>query len=144
MNSTVGTVVSLRGEGSHRTASVEVSAETVCARCAAGKGCGAGLFGKRETLRRVEAPVPRDMALREGDTVRLAMHSSDLLAAATVVYGWPLASGVMGALLAWQLGASDAVAAASALAGIGAGAWFARRRVRESACLERFTPRILS
>ena len=144
MNSIVGKVLSVHGEDGQRNALVEVSAGAVCARCAAGKGCGAGLFGKRETMRQIEVAVPERASLREGDTVKLVMHSRDLLVASAIVYGWPLAGGVLGAFGAWQLGGSDAFAAVTALAGIGAGVWLARRRVRDVTCLQRFTPRIAS
>lgn len=143
MNTTIGKVVNVSGEGSQRNALVEVSADAVCARCAAGKGCGAGLFGKRETMRQIAVAVPERARIREGDTVKLVMQSRDLLVASAIVYGWPLAGGVLGALFAWQLGGSDALAAIAALAGIGAGVWLARRRVQDVACLQRFTPRIV-
>lgn len=143
MNTTVGTVVEVSDDGDRQTALVEVHADTVCARCAAGKGCGAGLFGRRETLRRIEVAMPGRGRILAGDTVKLVMQSGDLLVASIIVYGWPLAGGVMGALLAWQLGGNDGAAALSALAGIGAGAGLARRRVRDTACLQRFTPRIV-
>lgn len=144
MNTTIGTVLRVNGEDGQRNALVEVSAGTVCARCAAGKGCGAGLFGKRETMRQIAVAVPRRASLREGDTVKLVMQSRDLLIASAIVYGWPLAGGVLGAFAAGQLGGSDAIAAVAALAGIAAGLWLARRRVRDVACLQRFTPRIVS
>lgn len=143
MNTTIGKVLRVSGEGSRRNALVEVRADTVCARCAAGKGCGAGLFGKRETLRQVAVRVPERASIHEGDSVRLVMQPRDLLVASAIVYGWPLAGGVLGALFAWWLGGSDAQAAVTALAGIGAGAWLARRRMKDAACLQRFTPRIV-
>lgn len=123
---------------------MDVRADTVCARCAAGKGCGAGLFGKRETIQRIEIALPESAAIRQGDSVKLVMRPRDLLVASTIVYGWPLTGGVLGAVLAWQLGSSDPIAASAALAGIGAGAWLARRRVQDTVCLQRFTPRIVS
>lgn len=144
MNNTIGKVLSVSGEGGERNAVVEVSAMAACARCAAGKGCGAGLFGKQETMRQIAVAVPERSSLREGDTVKLVMQSRDLLVASAIVYGWPLAGGVLGAFGAWQLSGSDAFAAAAALAGTGAGVWLARRRVRQVACLQRFTPRIVS
>lgn len=142
MNTASGTILSVSGEGNKRTALVEVSADVVCARCAAGNGCGAGLFGKRETMRQIAVVVPERVSVREGDSVRLVMQSRDLLIASAIVYGWPLAGGVLGAVFAWQLGGTDGVAAIAAAAGIGAGVWLARRRVRGVACLQRFTPRI--
>ncbi len=143
MNTTIGKVLSVSGDGSRRNALVEVSADVVCPRCAAGKGCGAGLFGKRETMRQIAVRVPERASIHEGDSVKLVMQSRDLLVASAIVYGWPLAGGVLGALIAWWLGGSDAQAAVAALAGIGTGGWLARRRIQDTACLQRFTPRIV-
>lgn len=141
---TSATVVSVRGAGRRRTALVDVRADTVCARCAAGRGCGAGLFGRPETLRRIEVSVPEYAGIRKGDTVELAMQPGDLLTASMIVYGWPLAGAAFGALLAWQIGGGDAVTALAALAGLGTGVWLARRRVRDAGCMQRFTPRIIA
>ena len=142
VNAASGTVVAVHGEGDRRTAVIDVRADAVCARCAAGKGCGAGIFGKRQSLRRIEVTVPERATIKTGDTVSLVMPSRELLAASAIVYGWPLAGGVGGALLAWVAGGSDAMAALLALAGIGVGAWLASGRARNDTCLQRFTPRI--
>lgn len=142
MNATTGTVIAVHGDEGRRTAIIDVRADTVCARCAAGKGCGAGIFGKQESLRRIEVAVPERLALDAGDSVKLVMPSRELLVASTIVYGWPLTGGVGGALLAWASGASDEIAALTALAGIGIGAWLARGRTLHDTCLQRFTPRI--
>lgn len=143
MNKAVGKVVAITGEGSGRVATIDVQAAAVCARCAAGKGCGAGLFGKSQTARRISAPVPRDVSILEGDTVQLALEPQDLLAAAVIVYGWPLSGAAIGATLSWLGGSGDAAAALSVLAGIAAGAYLARLRLGDRQCLQRFTPRII-
>lgn len=143
MNKVVGKVVAISGEGSGMVATIDVQAAAVCARCAAGKGCGAGLFGKSQTTRRVSAPVPQNVSVLEGDTVQLALEPQELLAAAGIVYGWPLSGAAIGATLSWLGGSGDAVAALSVLAGIAAGAYLARLRLGNGQCLQRFTPRII-
>ena len=48
-----------------------------------------------QSPRRVEALLPAHVAVDEGDEVWLELASQDLLAAALVVYGLPLASMLM-------------------------------------------------
>lgn len=143
MNHAYGKVVSVSDDARGRRASIDVEASAVCARCAAGKGCGAGLFGARQSTRRLEATIPPGTTLRAGDDVRVALEPGDLLSAAFIVYGWPLFGAAFGAGFAYLLNAGDAVAALSALAGLLGGAMLARRRLRESRCVSRFQPKII-
>ena len=143
MNQATGTVVSIDGDCGERYALVEVAASTLCRRCAAGKGCGAGLTAKRRPVRRIVVAVPASANIGPGDSVRLLMKPRDLLSASVLVYGWPLAGALLAALLAWNLEASDGAAALAALTGVGVGAWLVRLKIRGEACLERFTPRML-
>jgi positive regulator of sigma E activity len=141
LNQPRGKVVAIRTEASgDRVAFVDVDAMSACARCAAGKGCGAGMFTERGS-RRLEARVPGALDIAEGDTVRIDMAGGDLLPAALIVYGWPLAGAAAGSLLAmlgpWQ---GDAVTAAGAVAGLVLAGVLARRRLASGACIDRFRP----
>lgn len=144
MDNPQGQVVSISGTDPHRRALIAVNAFEVCPRCAAGKGCGAGLFGRGERTRRIEASVPRGACIATGDRVRIALEPQSVLHAAFVVYGWPLCGAAAGALLAYLAAYGDAAAAAAALAGLALGALLARRRLRQSRCLQQFTPRVLA
>ena len=125
-----------------RRAVVEVATALRCARCAAGKGCGAGLIGGGDAPRRVDALVAADLDLRAGDDVLLELSPDRLLHAAWLAYGLPLAGAIAGAALAWFAGAGDPGAAATALGGAALGVGLARLRLRRSGCLQRFTPTI--
>lgn len=143
METIKGTVLSLDGTQGAVRALVEVEA-IVCARCAAGRGCGAGLAaGGEATTRRVMAGVEPGIMLRPGDAVALGLAGRQLLSAALYAWGMPLAGALAAALLAWIGGAGDGVAAAIALAGAILGAVVARSRLRAGRCLSSMTPSVV-
>ncbi len=136
MQQAEGTVVS-SGDG---VALVEVNAST-CARCAAGKGCGAGVFGQSTRTRQLEARLERGVVVQPGDQVRLSLADDSVLRAAGVVYGWPLVGALLSAAVAnlvFSMG--DAGAVLMALAGLGSGIVVARWHAGRQECLSRFTP----
>lgn len=135
-----GTIIEIIRDGRGARAIVDVRAEAVCARCAAGRGCGAGVFGARRGTRRLEISVDKALELVAGDTVSIELAPGNVLGAALVVYGLPLAGAATAALLAYALGLGDAGAALLALGGLCAGALAGRRRLRRAGCLARFTP----
>ena len=144
MNQPQGKVISLRSSTTGAsTAVVEVEAAAACARCAAGKGCGAGLFSGSGT-RRLDVEVPPSVDVVEGDVVTIDMAGGQLLPAALIVYGWPLAGAAAGSLLAvagpWP---GDIAAAGGALAGLVTGGLLASRRLASARCMERFRPVIV-
>ena len=144
MDSPQGQVIDIVApDGDERLAIIKVEAAVACARCAAGKGCGAGLFANGEA-RRVEARIPDSLRVAEGDTVAIDLADRALLPAAIIVYGWPLAGAAVGAILA-RLGpwAGDAITAAGAAGGLVIAAWLAHRRLRADDCVSRFRPVVL-
>jgi len=135
-----GRVLSIDAAGEPVRAVVEVVDGLRCARCAAGKGCGAGMLGSGP--RRIEASVSDHLQLREGDHVRLELAPGRLLRAAIIVYGIPLGLALLGASLAWWSGAGDAAASLAALAGAAIGMALGRRQLGRAGCLLSFTPTI--
>lgn len=124
----------------HLSATVEVDTAVFCARCASGKGCGAGIFGSDNRPRRFVAPVIGGSTLQEGDEVRLELAPESLLHAALTVYGIPLVTALAATGVAYFAGLSEGGAVLAALAGIAVGAMLSRRRLQKSNCLRRFTP----
>jgi sigma-E factor negative regulatory protein RseC len=137
-----GTIVEIIRDGRGTRAIVEVEAAAVCARCASGRGCGAGLFAGRQGLRRLELGIAANPGLEEGAVVALELAPASVLRAALIVYGLPLAGAAVGAALAYALMLGDAGAAALALVGLCAGALAGRQRLASESCLARFTPAI--
>ena len=143
MNTPAGLVVSVDGDDAHRHALVDIDVSQACPRCAAGKGCGAGLMSGKARRRRVEASVPAGRDVKVGDTVRLSLAPRNLLLAAFTVYGWPLLGAATAVFIAYRAGLGDGAAAIAALAGLAAGLMLARWRLA-TRCLGDFTPRVLS
>ena len=131
-----------QGEGAN-FALVEVNAPVPCARCAAGKGCGAGLIGGTRESRRVEALVGHGVTIGEGDEVMIELKPENLLKASLIVYGLPLSTAIIASAFAYFAGFGDMAAALAALGGVALGLVVARARLRQSACLRRFTPTII-
>jgi sigma-E factor negative regulatory protein RseC len=137
-----GTIVEIIRDRRGVHALVDVEAAAVCSRCAAGRGCGAGVFPARQGTRRLDVTLPEDRHFTAGDIVSIELAPGKVLRAALIVYGLPLAGGAAGAALAYALALGDAGAAASAICGLLAGALGGRRRLRNDACLARFTPTV--
>ncbi len=82
------------------------------------------------------------MHIAEGDNVEIALTPNNLLQAALTVYGLPMLGALAGAGLAYVLVLGDAAAASAAILGLLGGLLIGRRRLRYTACLESFVPRI--
>ncbi len=139
-----GKIISIAGHDPERRALVEVDAAAACSRCAEGRGCGAGLGSGKPSTRRVEATIPPGANVSPGDDVVIDLAPQSVLAAATIVYGWPLAGAVVGAGFAYLGAYGDKAAAFAALGGLVAGGLLVRRRLSRTACLREFTPRVIT
>ena len=128
------------GDGKRAVVAVEVAA--ACPRCAAGKGCGAGLLTGTSGVRQVEASIGSGLNLTEGDNVEISLAPDNLLRAAIMVYGIPMLGAGIGAIVAFGLSLGDAAAAGAALLGLGLGLVVSRGRLRQESCLSRFVPTV--
>jgi sigma-E factor negative regulatory protein RseC len=142
MNNPQGRVVSLvdSADGVHAIIAVEMA--SACPRCAAGKGCGAGIFASDGDDRQVEASVRQGLAIAVDDLVEISLAPDNLLRAASIVYGLPMLGAVIGASLAYAFGLADAAAAVIALLGLAAGLVISRWRLGRASCLRRFVPTV--
>ncbi|MEX2496973.1 MAG: SoxR reducing system RseC family protein [Woeseia sp.] len=123
------------------SATVSVEAAVACKRCAAGRGCGAGLLQKSRT-RLIEVKMVPGVLLEVGDTVRLELPPADLLRAAWLAYGLPLVAMVMAvtAGAAFTAAAGDLPLVAFAALGLTGGVVLGRRVLRKSGCLGQMIP----
>ncbi len=142
MKSPQGTIVAINRDAGGARAVVEVEIRAVCARCAAGRGCGAGILAGRSGFRRLDVTIGEDAGLSVGDIVSIELAPGNVLRAALIVYGMPLAGAMTGAVLAYISALGDGGAAALAIAGLVAGAMIGRRRLGQETCLDRFTPTV--
>jgi len=132
-----GHIIEMRPDN---TVVVEIESAVVCARCAAGKGCGAGLLGSKAADRRVEASLTDYLDFGVGDEVSISLQSNNVLRAAVIVYAYPLLAAVAAAGLAYGLNLGDVASASFALGGLLAGILLAKWRLKSARCLQQFTP----
>jgi sigma-E factor negative regulatory protein RseC len=137
-----GTVRSVLGTAEGERVIVEVDVRAVCSRCAAGKGCGAGLLTGKGNRRQIEARARTGLALAAGDTVELELAPRELLRAAATVYGIPMLGALLAAAAAYGLALGEAAAAIAALAGLGTGLLASRWYLGRPACMARFIPTV--
>jgi sigma-E factor negative regulatory protein RseC len=142
MDNPHGRIIELIPDAEPPRAVIEVVSAMQCPRCAAGKGCGAGLLGGDERPRRVDALIPGDLEVRDGDMVWLDLSSQDLLHAAIAAYGAPLAGILVMASGAYVAALSDLQAILVTLLGGFTGAVAGRVYLRRRRCLRRMTPRV--
>ncbi len=129
------TVVAVFDDG----VTLDVDSAIACARCAAGKGCGAG-FLARNRNQLVQARLLPGVRVHEGQHVHIELAAQNLLRAALLAYGVPLLGAIAGASIAWATGVGDVAAAIMAVVGIVAGLVVSRGRLRRESCLQRLTP----
>jgi sigma-E factor negative regulatory protein RseC len=125
---------------SERRVVVEVKSAITCERCESGKGCGAGLLGKQGGDKYVEATLAAGIVVGDGDHVSLMLEPRNILRAAIIVYGYPLAGAVLAATVAFAIGWGDIAGAFAALTGIVIGILVARIRLRNRRYLRNFMP----
>ena len=140
MDSPVGKILSI----SQGRATVAVERTAACPRCAAGKGCGAGLLSGSTRPAVLEVSLSPHLKLSEGDEVRLILEPSNLLHASLLVYGLPLAGIVLMLVAGWLISRplSDPEAIAYAIAGLTAGLLAGRWQLNRRDCLKQFVPKI--
>ncbi len=141
MHSNLATVISV----THDSVLLSIDAAPACARCAAGKGCGAGILAGPGRPRRFAVARDPALSLSVGDQVRLSMRSSHLLRASVLAYGLPLAGIVLSlAAGSWIIdGLGDSQAVMIALPGYLAGYATGRYLLRRENCMERLVPTIV-
>lgn len=140
MTEPVADVVAVSG----RSATVSVDADVACARCAAGKGCGAAFLSGPGRKRRFEVDVPDEIEVVTGDRVSLILSPRHLLKASFAVYGWPLAALVIAPAAAEALWGplSELALVGVAVSALVLAFLAGRRRLRQEACLQQFVPSI--
>jgi sigma-E factor negative regulatory protein RseC len=118
---------------------VRLGGEPGCAACAAGRGCGAGLFGRLLRRRPVVLELDNAVGARGGEAVIVGLPERSFLRLVLRFYLAPLLGGLgaaaFGHYLSVRAGASpgvvDAVALSGALAVGGATLWRIRSRPGE-------------
>ncbi|MBY5993489.1 SoxR reducing system RseC family protein [Ferrimonas balearica] len=123
----VGTV--LRCEGGRVTLTWQ--SQSACGHCEQGDQCGTGVVAKALTPKSNILTLPCGRDYPQGTQLRLGIAESDLLSASALVYLFPLAGLLAGAILGQQLAGSEGGSIALALLGGVGGFGVARFRARQ-------------
>lgn len=111
---------------------MRLGASSACSACDAGKGCGAGVFGRLLQRKPVEMEFKNTIEAAAGQGVVVGLPESLFLALVLRLYLYPLMAGLIGAILGhwvarqWQFapGWTDLAALAGAIVAAG---WLVRR-----------------
>ncbi len=85
-------------------ATIRVMPPSACERCAAGQGCGAGLFARLLRSKATELSLPVASGARVGQRVWLTLDERSLARQAWYWYGIPIISFLLGAILPEMIG----------------------------------------
>jgi sigma-E factor negative regulatory protein RseC len=140
MESAIGRISAL----DETVATVVIESPVACKRCAAGKGCGAGIFQSSDRKREIQIRIPVGMSLREGDPVELTIGPKFLLRAAMLAYGLPLIGMVAFPALARMVSGNndDGPGIVLAILGLVVGLGIGHRMLSRASTCEQFVPSI--
>jgi len=118
---------------------VQIGAASGCPACDAGKGCGAGIFGRLLRNRPVTIQVPNTIGAQVGQPVQFGIPEQRFLALVFRMYLMPLIAGLLGAAVGFALAlrvglqglAADFSALAFAAGSAGLTLLWTRRRLGE-------------
>ncbi|NIP19089.1 MAG: hypothetical protein GWM87_13730 [Xanthomonadales bacterium] len=85
----------------HGSARVSVGGQGGCTACDAGRGCGAGLFGRLLRRKPFELELPNKVGATAGQAVTLGMPESLFMRLVLRLYGWPLLAALTGGWLGY-------------------------------------------
>lgn len=138
------TAIGRISELNNRVATVLVESPVACARCAAGKGCGVGIFQDSDQRREIQVEIPAGLSVREGESIELTIGPKYLLRAAMLAYGLPLLAMVLSLGLAWMLAGNpgDGIGLLLATFGLGAGLVAGRRIMNRDSICKQFVPAV--
>ena len=119
-------ILSLNSENSlaESTATLEIERKTACGLCGQTRGCGNSIWGKLFAHQSTAFKAQNRINAKVGDSVIVGINESALLKSALLLYILPLASMLIGAILATQLHDTNGYAMLGALLGLVLGfAW---------------------
>lgn len=126
------TVVSLEGD----QATIAIARQSACGSCAAKSGCGTSVIASLFPQRRPHLQVPNTLHAVVGDQVLIGLPEAGLQQASLLLYGVPLLTLLVGALLGQSWGGSEPQSILGGLLGAGLGLWFVRWQSGRSTALQ--------
>ena len=113
-------ILSLNSETSlaESTATLEIERKTACGLCGQTRGCGNSIWGKLFAHQSTAFKAQNRINAKVGDSVIVGINESALLKSALLLYILPLASMLIGAILATQIYDTNGYAMLGALLGL--------------------------
>jgi sigma-E factor negative regulatory protein RseC len=100
------------------TATLEIERKTACGLCGQTRGCGNSIWGKLFAHQSTAFKAQNRINAKVGDSVIVGINEQALLKSALLLYILPLATMLIGAILAKQLSATELGSMLGALAGL--------------------------
>ncbi len=106
---------------SNQIATLEIERTTACGLCGQMRGCGNSIWGKLFAHQSTAFKAQNRINAKVGDSVIVGINEKALLKSAMLLYLLPLATMLIGAILAKQLIATELSAILGAVIGLGLG-----------------------
>lgn len=133
----------IHAPSSHALATLEIERKVACGLCGQTRGCGNSLWGKLFAHKSTAFKAQNRINAKVGDSVIVGINESALLKSALLLYMLPLASMLIGAILATQLQDSNAYAMLGAGVGLGLGLLWVKGHTMSSNYFKLHQPEIL-
>ena len=108
----------LSDSNANTTATLEIERKTACGLCGQTRGCGNSIWGKLFAHQSTAFKAQNRINAKVGDSVIVGINEKALLKSAMLLYILPLATMLIGAILAKQFSATDLSAMLGAAAGL--------------------------
>jgi sigma-E factor negative regulatory protein RseC len=102
----------------HSTATLEIERKIACGLCGQTRGCGNSIWGKLFAHQSTAFKAQNLINAKVGDSVIVGINEKALLKSALLIYILPLASMLIGAILATQIHNTNGYAMLGALVGL--------------------------
>jgi sigma-E factor negative regulatory protein RseC len=114
-------ILSLDNQSDDYTATLEIERKIACGLCGQTRGCGNSIWGKLFAHQSTAFKAQNRINAKVGDSVIVGINEQALLKSALLLYILPLATMLIGAILALQIHNTDGYAMLGAAIGLGLG-----------------------
>jgi sigma-E factor negative regulatory protein RseC len=128
---------------SNSTATLEIERKTACGICGQTRGCGNSIWGKLFAHQSTAFKAQNRINAKVGDSVIVGINEKALLKSAVLLYMLPLATMMIGAILAKQFNASELAAILGAAAGLVLGLLWVKGHTMSNSYFKLQQPEIL-
>jgi sigma-E factor negative regulatory protein RseC len=111
-------ILSLDNQSDDSTAILEIERKTACGLCGQTRGCGNSIWGKLFAHQSTAFKAQNRINAKVGDSVIVGINEKALLKSAMLLYILPLATMLIGAILATQIRDTNGYAMLGAAAGL--------------------------